>query len=134
MTSAAPSSSGRAMRILSGKRARSSAISSWPSITCASLSTTRVAMERLPSAAARQAEGLLREQVAQHLRSARRDGDGARVEVCLGPCPAIEGARVAPELRVGARNRHRQLERALLSLTPEELIERHLEERVGRCG
>src|SRR5438094_3037004 len=120
------------MRILSGKRARSSAISSGPSITCASLSTTRVAMERLLSTAARQAEGLLREQVAQHLRSARRDGDRARVEICLGPRPAIEGARVAPELRVGARNRHRQLERALLDLAPEELLERGFGGRVGR--
>src|SRR5881397_1210762 len=120
------------MRIFSGKRARSSAISSGPSITWASLSTTRVSMGTPPlSAAAGQAEGLLGEQVAQHLRGARRDGDRARVEIGLRAAAPARRAGIVPELCVGTRERQHELRRALLDLAPEELLERDPAARGG---
>src|SRR5439155_880 len=108
MTSAAPSSSGRAMRILSGKRARSSAISSWPSITCASLSTTRVAMERLLQPV--RAEHL---RLDPGLRHPRAEGGqvgapplaaapvevGERARAVLQPHLEVEGPERAPLVR-----------------------------------
>jgi hypothetical protein len=116
---------------LLGKRARSSLMSSVPSITWASLSTTFMPPFILQSGPARQPERLLGDERAEHLGRAGRDRDGARVQIRFFPRAAVERTPVAAELRPRAGERHRDVEGPLLDLAAEELLQGRLRRCVG---